>query len=109
MGFGSGHWVYAALTAGVTAADPFNTQPEASNRPMKFDRLQCVLRTGGVKTATGSEQWTDQQLIAPYQQQQKSGEQSLQNRASGYAKLRSGPLYIGLSEQVEIKAVNSLI
>lgn len=59
-----GYGVVAAGVPGVAAREPPQGQPRAAQGAVQLDRLERVLRAGGMEAAPWTEQRTDEQLIA---------------------------------------------
>lgn len=59
----------------MTAQDATQRQPGPAQGAMFFERLDRVMRTGGVETTGGGKERADQQLISAYQPDQRLGQQ----------------------------------
>jgi hypothetical protein len=61
----AGHGVGAALVERMAPAKALQSEPDALRRPVDFDGLPHVFRTGRVEAAGGREEWRNQELISP--------------------------------------------
>ena len=49
----------------MAAAEPFQAEPDTLRRPVDFNSLPHIFRTGRMEAAGGRKEWRDQELISP--------------------------------------------